>query len=153
MSGNLILSPIMYYSGHTGIVSPLSTTSSFAVAVNFAADGAIIQLQPQQDVEWKNELNVFSVSWLSDFPNEKEYLFFQEGLQLSSVWLVNDGFEIDGLVLVLSKIRQQCDNDPNGLLWPSEHDRDVMSMIIRSTDVCDNEYVKQTIDAFFRTFK
>eukprot|EP01083_Nonionella_stella_P185551 676881_1 len=59
------------------IYCPLSTSSSYAVAVNFATNGGIIiELKPtptQTLVATKH----FSVSWLSDFPSESERLFIQ----------------------------------------------------------------------------
>eukprot|EP01084_Bolivina_argentea_P187522 322990_1 len=52
---------------------PLSTSSEFAVAFNFATDkGLIIQLTGDRLTE-----RYFPVWWLSDFGNEKEYLFIQ----------------------------------------------------------------------------
>lgn len=54
---------------------PLSTSSSFEVAANFASDGLIIEFGEYDS--WVSDVGYFSVSWLSDFGNESEYLFLQ----------------------------------------------------------------------------
>ena len=75
------------------IKSPISTTSSPEVASNFTAgnNGLILALQ-----SISFEFNrYFSVSWLSDFPYEKEYLFIQnEGhFQIQNIFDVTTGYE------------------------------------------------------------
>eukprot|EP01083_Nonionella_stella_P200576 734388_1 len=74
--------------GHLGkgiqIFSPLSTSSSMAVATNFTNnnDGLIMQFGGNM-----SRAKCFEVAWLSDYSNEKEYLFLQneEELQVNNV--------------------------------------------------------------------
>eukprot|EP01084_Bolivina_argentea_P016462 30816_1 len=58
---------------------PLSTTTSFPVAVNFATtEGMIITFDGGNWTQQiKKSLKYFSCAWLSDFPAENEYLFIQ----------------------------------------------------------------------------
>eukprot|EP01083_Nonionella_stella_P297973 1011674_1 len=66
---------------------PLSTTTTFSVAVNFAtATGAVVMLT--------TKAKSISVSWLSDFGNENEHLFIQSSLQ----------FDIKNIILIQSGI-------------------------------------------------
>ncbi len=58
------------------IYGPISTTSSFEVAVNFAnTNGLIVEFGGNLD--WFGSGRYFRCDWLSDFPNEKEHLFIQ----------------------------------------------------------------------------
>eukprot|EP01083_Nonionella_stella_P022589 62476_1 len=62
------------------IYCPLSTTSSFEVALNFADhnQGLVIEFNNRESShvnDW--EKHCLSCSWMSDFGNEKEYLFVQ----------------------------------------------------------------------------
>eukprot|EP01084_Bolivina_argentea_P304515 525917_1 len=63
------------YVSNIYIYGPLSTTSSFAVATNFANcnNGLVIEFQA-----WYNsQCTYFATAWLSDFGNEQEYFFIQ----------------------------------------------------------------------------
>eukprot|EP01084_Bolivina_argentea_P155233 270528_1 len=78
ISEQLLMNPFM--DGHAAqILSPLSTSSSFTVATNFTNNhsGLIIEFGAgaYAQAKWAK---YFSVSWLSDYGNESEYLFLQE---------------------------------------------------------------------------
>eukprot|EP01084_Bolivina_argentea_P234349 394541_1 len=60
------------------IKGPLSTSSSFEVAVNFAEkNGFIVEFSGMEHQFPPCETKYFPASWLSDYANEKEYLFLQ----------------------------------------------------------------------------
>eukprot|EP01083_Nonionella_stella_P306263 1072001_1 len=69
------------YLGNVVINSPLSTTSSIEVAINFAdVAGLIVQFKPTES--HSNEISdssclSFQMHWLSDFASEKEHLYIQ----------------------------------------------------------------------------
>eukprot|EP01084_Bolivina_argentea_P288364 494917_1 len=67
------------------IYGPLSTSSSFEVALNFTneSDGMVIQFGDQTYAKY------FSCSWLSDFGNEKEFLFIQDSGIFSMVDIID----------------------------------------------------------------
>lgn len=97
-----------YFSGAKfegiSIKCPLSTTSSFAVASNFASDnGLIIEFGAISYLQNK----YFSVSWLSDFPYEHEYLFIQnEGhFRMNNIFDVQMGFEYVHLLRALTVLK------------------------------------------------
>eukprot|EP01084_Bolivina_argentea_P059372 108423_1 len=82
---------IGYHDNGITIQCPLSTSSSVTVASNFTnnKNGLIIEFAYKQsiyeisnsfDVSWPFKIcKYFSVSWLSDYANESEYLFYQSG--------------------------------------------------------------------------
>eukprot|EP01084_Bolivina_argentea_P095037 170864_1 len=59
------------------IYSPLSTSSSIAVAVNFTNNHNGLVLTFKDGGKHMSWTKYFSVSWLSDYANESEYLFIQ----------------------------------------------------------------------------
>eukprot|EP01084_Bolivina_argentea_P092294 166067_1 len=61
---------LMFDSLYPSVYGPLSTTSEFAVAVNFANTSGLILTFYSND--W---LQYFDCSWISDFANERELLF------------------------------------------------------------------------------
>eukprot|EP01084_Bolivina_argentea_P002711 5012_1 len=67
------------------IKCPLSTTSSWEVAANFTNDNAGLIMQFGGE---RSRAKNFSVSWLSDYANESEYLFLQN----------NDEFQINNII-------------------------------------------------------
>eukprot|EP01084_Bolivina_argentea_P155020 270182_1 len=73
------------------IWSPLSTTSSVEVAINFSNNnqGFIIEFNINTKYVGYNNTRYLSVNWLSDFHAENEYLFVQSGLKLQ----INDIIE------------------------------------------------------------
>eukprot|EP01083_Nonionella_stella_P158078 513948_1 len=66
-----------HYTGYRGgidVHGPLSTSSSFAVAMHFTDNqGLLLQFGPPL----MSTSKYFATSWLSDFPHEREYLFIQ----------------------------------------------------------------------------
>ena len=56
------------------IFCPLSTTTSFAVAVNFTESNKGLVMTFSGN---RSQAKCFDVSWLSDYPSEHEYLFLQ----------------------------------------------------------------------------
>eukprot|EP01083_Nonionella_stella_P073794 199774_1 len=92
--------------GHTNKVlihCPLSTTSSFEVALNFATssnNGMILEFSGGEDYEMSKYL---SVSWLSDYAYEKEYLFIQNEtcLVVDNILEVETGYEYYWILLAL----------------------------------------------------
>eukprot|EP01084_Bolivina_argentea_P031875 58978_1 len=84
------------------IYGPLSTTSSIAVATNFANSehGLIIDFGQHR----AGIVKYFSVSWLSDYANESEYLFIQNQwwLQVNNIIDARLGFEYHPILKALN---------------------------------------------------
>eukprot|EP01084_Bolivina_argentea_P277437 473642_1 len=77
------------------ICCPLSTTSSFAVALNFTNNnkGLIIEFEKNSSEEFQmNRCKSMSVSWLSDYGSESEYIFVQNQDYLRIVDIVEPKF-------------------------------------------------------------
>eukprot|EP01084_Bolivina_argentea_P320194 555525_1 len=68
------------------VYCPLSTSSSIEVAMNFAnqGNGLVVEFNNKNSHEY-----YFSLSWLSDYPNENEHLFIQSESQLNMVNIVD----------------------------------------------------------------
>eukprot|EP01084_Bolivina_argentea_P064126 116988_1 len=88
------------------ILCPLSTTSAYEVAVNFANSdkGLIIEFG---DSKYGSDATYFDVSWLSDYTNEREYLFLQnsgpaERLEINNIFEPEYGYEY---VLILNALK------------------------------------------------
>eukprot|EP01084_Bolivina_argentea_P304437 525746_1 len=84
------------YIGHPDgvrIYGPLSTSSQFEVAVNFASNGMVVTFG--KDNRRYFTPKCYSVSWLSDFANESEYLFHQNNslLKICNVLNTVHGYE------------------------------------------------------------
>eukprot|EP01084_Bolivina_argentea_P111071 198283_1 len=82
---------------------PLSTSASFPVAANFTNDtgGIVFHFGIKRQHEYFPKS--FSVSWLSDFSNEKEYLFIQNQGQLERMQIYNitnfkSGFQFETIL-------------------------------------------------------
>eukprot|EP01084_Bolivina_argentea_P126398 223813_1 len=73
---------------------PLSTSSQFAVAVNFTFnDGVVVEFTDSRGVGNKVS-KCFGVAWCSDFGNESEYLFIQGcWLSIHNIVETNSGCE------------------------------------------------------------
>eukprot|EP01083_Nonionella_stella_P223839 797301_1 len=92
---------------------PLSTSSAFEVAVNFTNNnnGLIIEfcnaIEPQQGETGTTKH--FSVSWLSDYANESEYLFlqntFNEPLEITDIVHAQSGCRYNILLETLKEIQ------------------------------------------------
>eukprot|EP01084_Bolivina_argentea_P303272 523565_1 len=100
--------------GHPSIdiYCPLSTSSSLAVATNFTNDnnGIIVHFENRTGGKY------FSLSWLSDFPGEHEYLFIQGtgSLLIGNIIDVCNGFEYNLMLSALHKLHMiTCGLCPN----------------------------------------
>eukprot|EP01084_Bolivina_argentea_P001209 2216_1 len=109
-----------FYLNVMQIYHPLSTSSSFEVAVNFTNhnNGVIIQFADHQA-----RLKYFAVSWLSDYGNEREYLFIQTENPFHVVNIVDARFgrKYEPLLLALKYI--------NDLTYPGLLDRILVTSI------------------------
>eukprot|EP01084_Bolivina_argentea_P223491 378127_1 len=104
---------------------PLSTTSCFSVAVNFTNNnGLVLQFCDGSSFSWSSygsryrheSPTYFSASWLSDFPNEHEYLFVQTSvltgnLMIDNIINVNSGMEYKLIIHALYS--RHKDDHPN----------------------------------------
>eukprot|EP01084_Bolivina_argentea_P020604 38311_1 len=86
------------------IFCPLSTSSSLSVASNFtnAANGFVIEFGGSSRATY------FSVSWLSDYAHESEYLFIQNEYQLQITNIMDPlfGFQYMDIIKSLNVIDQ-----------------------------------------------
>eukprot|EP01083_Nonionella_stella_P088865 247908_1 len=64
---------------------PLSTTAQFVVAMRFAEDNMVLTLNAHP------RANCFDCAWISDYPGEREYLFFScpEGLHFANITIAS----------------------------------------------------------------
>eukprot|EP01084_Bolivina_argentea_P282537 483642_1 len=85
------------------IYCPLSTSSSLMVAMNFTnTNGLVLEFSGSET----SQRQYFSVSWLSNYGNENEYLFIQSGfsLQIKNILEVRFGFEYSAVLDSLKTI-------------------------------------------------
>eukprot|EP01084_Bolivina_argentea_P091441 164611_1 len=141
------------YIGGIVIHSPLSTSSSLAVASNFTNNNSGLIVQFSGDL-----CNYFSVSWLSDFTNESEYLFIQNkhGLLIKNIIEVGNGTEYGSIINALETLDRimSCqynqdveENTKQFILFIIRH-----KLLLYDKDkyLVLNEYSKQIIDTYFR---
>eukprot|EP01084_Bolivina_argentea_P070546 128260_1 len=92
---------------------PLSTTSTKEVAIHFANyQGIIIQFGDNKST--KHSPKYFSVSWLSDYPNENEHLFinqtlndeWKQELKISNIIDVKNAIEFQDILNALGMIEK-----------------------------------------------
>eukprot|EP01083_Nonionella_stella_P196630 723323_1 len=85
---------------------PLSTTSSLAVAINFANSNGLVVQFTLESLMVETKPNFFATSWLSDYSSEKEKLFIQNYLPLGieNITDVSLGFEYAVILKVLKAI-------------------------------------------------
>eukprot|EP01083_Nonionella_stella_P144823 452808_1 len=92
------------------IKGPLSTSSVFEVAVNFANfnQGLIVEFTANDGVMTDKSAKYFAVSWLSDFGNESEFLFVQNGyyekLRILNVLEPESGVEFEQILTAMRVI-------------------------------------------------
>eukprot|EP01084_Bolivina_argentea_P297970 513420_1 len=114
----------LYHNEHTvdaiRINSPLSTSSQLTVATNFTNNNHGLIIQFTDAMEYAK---YFSVSWLSDYGNESEYLFIQQdyhgALSIGNIIDVQMGTEYDSILDALRIIHQSintCNDDTTLLL-------------------------------------
>eukprot|EP01084_Bolivina_argentea_P104904 187814_1 len=110
------------------IFCPLSTSSSRAVAVNFATPkGIILELRASAKAVGGpyNFVKCFSVSWISDYGNEQEHFFIQgdnDGFTLQNITIVSNGIEFKSIlrcihILQYSSATRQILSDEEKILY------------------------------------
>eukprot|EP01084_Bolivina_argentea_P175372 303713_1 len=127
--GQKLLFPQYIEQSGVYINCPLSTTSSFCVAINFANNnqGLVIEFSNGNSRKHIASTKYFSVSWLSDFGNESEFLFIQN----------NDSLKIRNIVDLVKgieyKLILQALNDLNNALTDKQRatiDESIQSLIV-----------------------
>eukprot|EP01084_Bolivina_argentea_P117286 208310_1 len=87
------------------VYCPLSTSSSKTVAINFTNNkGQVVQIGGELSCA-----KYFSVKWLSDYPNEQEYLFVQNNvltskLAINNIFDCQFGYEYGSVLVALNTI-------------------------------------------------
>eukprot|EP01084_Bolivina_argentea_P197595 338587_1 len=93
------------------IYCPLSTSSSFEVAANFAGpyDGLIVQFSNA----YQSAAKYFDVAWISDYPNERECLFVQNGpnerLSIDNIIIPSTNLELKSILSALNTFDRSFD--------------------------------------------
>eukprot|EP01084_Bolivina_argentea_P159074 277066_1 len=107
------------------ILCPLSTSSSFDVAMNFTNSYGLLVEFCRANVA-SGEVKQFPCWWLSDFSHENEHLFIQNEspLQIDNIWDAKFAYEYQPILIVLRII----DSILNGIpaIDSSQH-RDVLA--------------------------
>eukprot|EP01084_Bolivina_argentea_P113445 202169_1 len=85
----LLFSQYNDFGGGVRIFSPLSTTSELAVALSFSTGNNGMIIEFANICYYEHISKYFSCSWLSDYPNEREYLFVQCRGKLKIVNIIN----------------------------------------------------------------
>eukprot|EP01084_Bolivina_argentea_P228244 385543_1 len=176
------------YKNDTGIhvCCPLSTSSSFEVAANFTNDsnGMVVQFglfDGNKYNQTRETCRYFSLSWVSDYANESEYLFLQTASDQGSLCIANilntrNGFEYEYILQTLKTMdmilfdanhRQKINDISNTLLLTQRRKTLIFTIIInqhnlssfhqqkfttRSTCTLD-EYSKKLCHEYFKEKK
>eukprot|EP01084_Bolivina_argentea_P253001 424867_1 len=138
---------------------PLSTSASLEVAINFTNhnQGILVQFNGRTS-------SYFSVSWLSNYANEQEYLFIQNaefsGLNIENITDVNTGCEYNRILDALTVIDRMMMGRFDELDHVSNISHVLMKMIIShqiSYEICTyksfetlSEYGRKLCDTFFK---
>jgi len=78
--------PVADFSGKNW--GPSSTTTDLHVARSFAGKrGMVLVLRPKRTLTETNRFRVLDISWISDYPDEKEYLIFDQEVEVECVIL------------------------------------------------------------------
>eukprot|EP01084_Bolivina_argentea_P088680 160092_1 len=134
---------------------PLSTTSSFAVAVNFAVNGIIIEFQQYHDLSKQSftSSKYYSTRWLSDYGYENEYLFLNQrehaqGLSVENIWISDTGQELDILIKALTAMNNTYfgSNILQKDIYGKPYEFEVLQMILGNNFETSEEYIKQLIN-------
>eukprot|EP01084_Bolivina_argentea_P125213 221869_1 len=116
---------VPHYSSGVEIYCPLSTTSSFQVAANFTNfnKGLIVEFTG----DYYEDTKYLSVSWLSDFGNEHEYLFVQnEGdLEINNITHAPSGCVFSMIITALKIIHEIT----KGFKWRDGITNEMISLI------------------------
>eukprot|EP01084_Bolivina_argentea_P189771 326284_1 len=115
------------------INSPLSTSTSFEVAMGFTNNnnGLIVEFG---DTDKVNSIKYFSAAWLSDFASEKEYLFIQNHaidgrLAIHNIFDIRNNYVYKEILNALAMI-QGIVVGGNGLYIDSLSKQNIMAMEI-----------------------
>eukprot|EP01084_Bolivina_argentea_P149322 260859_1 len=144
------------------IYGPLSTTSSFEVATTFTNynNGLIVQFG-DVNCDWGESTKCLSVSWLSDYGNELEYLFIQsensERLTINNIVDARSGQHYGVILKALNIIhqatysyltKQRVDSNMKNLIIKIFYNYQHMRM--HKTFQCFNEYGMELINTYFK---
>eukprot|EP01084_Bolivina_argentea_P148674 259887_1 len=136
------------------IYGPLSTTSSFAVAVNFSQclSGMVVDFRGCND-KWTQ---YFSMQWLSDYPYEKELLLIQnnkfyERLQINNIIGMN-GMEYHMIFKALQFINNIITNKSENNMNVNDNMKEELERLIPVIIELkiEDEYAKHIIQRFLR---
>eukprot|EP01084_Bolivina_argentea_P132471 233775_1 len=109
------------------IYCPLSTTTSQSVAINFANNvGLLVQFTGKFS-------KYFSCAWLSDFQNEKEFLFLQDhsnGLVITNITTIPNGHECSRIIQALHFIEEMTNYARHTPRLQSAEDEKLVKKII-----------------------
>eukprot|EP01083_Nonionella_stella_P200040 733008_1 len=139
--------------GGARIFSPLSTTSSFAVAMDFTQNNGII-VTFSHNTYHNHRCKYFSCKWLSDFASENEYLFVQSKgkLAIRNIVNVQTSMEYKTIISALWFIHYVFHYDEHQIL-EFDHEqailiRSILQLEQESMFTC-NKYAKHIIDSYF----
>eukprot|EP01084_Bolivina_argentea_P111073 198285_1 len=151
------------------INAPVSTSSSFAVATNFANyNGLVIEFTGER----KNKVfpilhsaKHFSMSWLSDYPNEMEHLFIQQKapLQIASIVDLSAGIDHRFILHALKLVNEALYQEQFGVKVGKQMKSFVQKLINHQLSVKLSEfeshkqdfnpYTQKIIDTYFNSVK
>eukprot|EP01084_Bolivina_argentea_P238882 401370_1 len=153
---------------------PLSTTSSYSVAVNFTNynNGLIVEFSDGSNRDHRTSPRYFSVSWLSDFANESEYLLIQnepssDSLIIHNIINAQYGIECHHLIYALyMRSSWRLNVAPHvGAKWREQfYDKTWESIIgilkdeiwkfeLEGSDFITDKYAKKLISAYLKNEK
>eukprot|EP01084_Bolivina_argentea_P268070 455222_1 len=101
-SGRMNPQPLRLYCGINSIMcldsyqgvyyGPCSTTTDLQVARAFAGkNGMILVMKPETDLT-RTKYKVLDISWISDYPDEREYLLFDHTIEIET-WILTSDFD------------------------------------------------------------
>jgi len=87
------INSIMCLDQYEGIYyGPCSTTTDLHVARSFAGkNGMILVMKPEIDLN-KTPFKVLDISWISDYPDEREYLLFDHKIDIET-WILSTDYD------------------------------------------------------------
>eukprot|EP01084_Bolivina_argentea_P113721 202641_1 len=135
-----LLFPVRGRSNHFFV--PLSTTSSYEVAVTFSrSDGFVVEFCESGSIYGDYGLKYFSTSWLSDFPSELEHLFVQNkcavGIKIRNIVDIKLGYEYQIILMAVGHL--------NSILIPEQQINESIVWFIQML-------IKQELNTMASTF-
>ena len=71
---------------------PRSTTTDLHVARSFAGkNGMILVMKPETNIS-HTDYTVLDISWISDYPDEREYLLFDHKIDIET-WILSSDYD------------------------------------------------------------